>query len=53
MNDFELQVLEYLAHQNNILISIYSFVAFGFILLVCGFIVYLFLKPLWFFLKKY
>ena len=53
MDGFDSQLIELIEHQNNILISIYSFVAFGFILLVCGFVIYLFLKPLWFFLKKY
>lgn len=49
----EEQLIELIQHQNNILTSIYAFVAFGFILSTCGFVIYLFLKPLWFFLKKY
>ena len=53
MNEYEIQVLELLVHQNHLLTSIYSFIAFGFVLLVGGFIVYIILKPLWFFIKKY
>jgi len=51
--DFELQVLELLEHQNQLLTSIYAFVSFVSIVGVGGFIVYIILKPLWFFIKKY
>lgn len=53
MTDFELQVLELLEHQNHLLTSIYSFFAYFFILVVGGFIVYIILRPLLFFVKKY
>ena len=52
MNDFETQILELLAHQNHLITSIYAFVAFVSIVVIGGFIVYIFLKPLWFFLRK-
>ena len=53
MNDFEVQVLELLAHQNQLLTSIYAFVAFVSVIGLGGFIVYIFLRPLWFFIRKY
>ncbi len=53
MTECEVQILEHLEHQSHLLTSIYSFIAFGFVLLVGGFIVYIILKPLWFFIKKY
>lgn len=53
MAEFELQVLELLEHQNHLITSIYSFIAYFFILVVGGFVVYIMLKPLWFFIKKY
>lgn len=53
MTEFETQVLELLAHQNHLITSIYTFVAFVSIVGVGGFLVYIILKPLWFFIKKY
>lgn len=53
MTEFEVQVLEHLAHQNQLLTSIYAFVSFVSIVGIGGFIVYIMLKPLLFFIKKY
>jgi hypothetical protein len=53
MTEYETQVLELLAHQNQLLTSIYAFVSFISIVGVGGFIVYIILRPLWFFVKKY
>lgn len=53
LTEFELQILELLAHQNQLLTSIYAFVAFVSVIGLGGFIVYIILRPLWFFIKKY
>jgi hypothetical protein len=53
MNDFEIQVLEHLTHQNQLLTSIYAFVSFVSVIGLGGFIVYIILRPLWFFIRKY
>jgi len=52
LTECETQILEILAHQNHLITSIYAFVAFVSIVGIGGFIVYIFLKPLWFFLRK-
>jgi hypothetical protein len=46
------EVLALLEHQVHLLNSIYAFVAFVSVVGLGGFIVYIFLKPLWFFLRK-
>jgi hypothetical protein len=53
MTEYETQILELLAHQNQLLTSIYAFVAFVSVIGLGGFIVYIMLRPLWFFIKKY
>ena len=45
-------IVNYLEHQNNLLTSIYAFVAFVSVVGIGGFLVYIFLRPLWFFLRK-
>ena len=47
------EIMSLLEHQVHLLNSIYAFVAFVSVVGLGGFIVYIILKPLWFFVKKY
>jgi hypothetical protein len=46
------ELISLLEHQVQLLNSIYAFVAFVSVVGLGGLIVYIFLKPLWFFLRK-